>query len=246
MTNVTRILTAIEQGDAHAAAQLLPLVYDQLRQLAAEKVAQEKPGQTLQATALVHEAYVRLVDVDQPQHWNSRGHFFAAAAEAMRRILIEHARSTAREKRGGDWQRVNFEELDPTTSITPGQLVALDDALERLAALDHLAGELVKLRYFAGMALDQAAVALGISTATAYRHWSYARAWLWLLSGPDHPIGVHPGRTPPRTTMGFSVQSPRAAKPPGGSPAPHERKLSPQHTWASWCTPSGPKNPSRA
>ena len=178
MANVTQILNAIEQGDAHAAAQLLPLVYDELRKLAAVKLAQEKPGQTLQPTALVHEAYVRLVDVDKAQQWNSRGHFFAAAAEAMRRILIESARGKLRDKRGGDWQRVDFEELDVTTSVSPDQLVALDDALVRLAALDHLAGELVKLRYFAGLALDQAALALGISNATAYRHWAYARAWL--------------------------------------------------------------------
>jgi RNA polymerase sigma factor (TIGR02999 family) len=178
MNDVTHILSAIEQGDPGAAGQLLPLVYDELRQLAAQRLAQEKPGQTLQATALVHEAYLRLVDVEQAQHWSSRGHFFAAAAEAMRRILIEKARSKARAKRGGDWQRVDFEELDVATSISPDQLVALDDALERLAALDRLAGELVKLRYFAGLALDQAAAALGVSTATAYRHWAYARAWL--------------------------------------------------------------------
>jgi RNA polymerase sigma factor (TIGR02999 family) len=178
MSEVTRILSAIEQGDPHAANELLPLVYDELRQLAAQKLAQEKPGQTLQATALVHEAYVRLVDTEQAQHWNSRGHFFAAAAEAMRRILIESARSKARDKRGGDWQRVDFEGLDVATCITPDQLVALDDALVRLATLDHLAAELVKLRYFAGLALDQAATALSISTATAYRHWAYARAWL--------------------------------------------------------------------
>jgi RNA polymerase sigma factor (TIGR02999 family) len=178
MSEVTRILSAIEQGDPHATAQLLPLVYEELRKLAAHKLAQEAPGQTLQATALVHEAYLRLVDVEKAQHWNSCGHFFAAAAEAMRRILIERARSKAREKRGGDWQRVDFEELDVTTSVSPDQLVALDDALVRLVALDPLAGELVKLRYFAGLALDQAAVALGISTATAYRHWAYARAWL--------------------------------------------------------------------
>jgi RNA polymerase sigma factor (TIGR02999 family) len=178
MSEVTRILSAIEQGDPHAAAQLLPLVYDELRQLAAQKLAKEKPGQTLQATALVHEAYVRLVDVDKVQHWNSRGHFFAAAAEAMRRILVESARSKARGKRGGDWQRVDFEEFEATTSVSPDQLVALDDALARLAALDRVAGELVKLRYFAGLALDQAAAALGVSTATAYRHWAYARAWL--------------------------------------------------------------------
>ncbi len=178
MSEVTRILSALERGDPQAADQLLPLVYRELRKLAAEKLADERPGQTLQATALVHEAYLRLVDVQQAQQWNSRGHFFAAAAEAMRRILIENARSKAREKRGGDWTRVNFEELDVTTSVSPDQLVALDDALERLAALDHLAGELVKLRYFAGLPLDQASAALGISTATAYRHWSYARAWL--------------------------------------------------------------------
>jgi len=178
MSDVTRILSAIEHGDARAAEQLLPQVYDELRKLAAQKLAQEKPGQTLEATALVHEAYVRLVDVDKAQHWNSRGHFFAAAAEAMRRILVERARSKARDKHGGDWQRVDFEELDVMTSVTPDQLVALDDALTRLATLDHLAGELVKLRYFAGMALEQAATLLGISTATAYRHWAYARAWL--------------------------------------------------------------------
>lgn len=178
MSDVTRILTAIEDGDPHAAEQLLPLVYDELRKLAVQKLAQERPGQTLQATALVHEAYIRLVDVERVQHWNSRGHFFAAAAEAMRRILIERARSKAREKHGGGWQRVDFEKLDVTTSVTPDQLVALDDALVRLAALDHVAGELVKLRYFAGLAIDEAATALGVSTATAYRHWAYARAWL--------------------------------------------------------------------
>jgi RNA polymerase sigma factor (TIGR02999 family) len=178
MSEVTRILSAIEQGNPHAAEQLLPLVYDELRKLAAQRLAQEKPGQTLEATALVHEAYLRLVDVEQAQRWNSRGHFFAAAAEAMRRILVENARSKAREKRGGDWQRVDFEELDVVGSISPDQLVVLDDALGRLAALDHLAGELVKLRYFAGLSLDQAAVVLSVSTATAYRHWAYARAWL--------------------------------------------------------------------
>jgi RNA polymerase sigma factor (TIGR02999 family) len=179
MTEFTSILSAIEQGDPHAAGQLLPLVYDELRKLAAHKMAQEVPGQTLQATALVHEAYLRLVDKEgSDQHWNSRGHFFAAAAEAMRRILIESARSKASEKRGGDWRRVDFETLDVTSSVSPDQLVALNDALDRLAALDHLAGELVKLRYFAGLALDQAAEALQISTATAYRHWAFARAWL--------------------------------------------------------------------
>src|SRR5438132_4659119 len=128
MNEVTRILSAIDQGDAHAAEQLLPLVYDELRKLAAQRLAQEKPGQTLEATALVHEAYLRLVDVKRVQHWNSRGHFFAAAAEAMRRILIESARGKACEKRGGDWQRVDFEDLDLATSVSPDQLFALDDA----------------------------------------------------------------------------------------------------------------------
>jgi RNA polymerase sigma factor (TIGR02999 family) len=178
MNEVTTILSALEKGDPHAAEQLLPLVYDELRKLAAQKLALEKPGQTLQATALVHEAYLRLVDVDDAQKWTSRGHFFAAAAEAMRRILVERARSKAREKRGGDWQRVDFEKLDVMASASPEQLLDLDDALERLAALDQLAGDLVKLRYFAGLDLDQAAAALNISTATAYRHWAYARAWL--------------------------------------------------------------------
>jgi RNA polymerase sigma factor (TIGR02999 family) len=186
MSDVTHILREIEWGDPSAAEQLIPLVYDELRKLAAARLAQEQPGQTLQATALVHDAYLRLVDVEKSQHWNSRGHFFAAAAEAMRRILIERARGKGREKRGGDWQRVDFEELDVATSLTPDQLVALDDALQRLAKLDQHAGDLVKLRYFAGLALDQAAEALEISTSTAYRHWAYARAWLRneLLSDP--------------------------------------------------------------
>ena len=178
MNDVTQILSRIDSGDPAASEQLLPLVYDELRKLAAARLSHEKPGQTLVSTALVHEAYVRLVDGQRAQVWNSRGHFFAAAAEAMRRILIERARGKGREKRGGDWRRVNFEELDAATSLSPDQLVALDDALERLAKLDAHAGELVKLRYFAGLGLDQAAEALGISTATAYRHWAYARAWL--------------------------------------------------------------------
>jgi RNA polymerase sigma factor (TIGR02999 family) len=178
MADVTQLLDAAAAGDPKAAAELLPLVYDELRKLAAARMAEEKPGQTLQATALVHEAYLRVVGPADAPKWNGRGHFFAAAAEAMRRILVEGARGKGRAKRGGDWHRVNFEELDVTTSVSPDQLVALDDALERLAALDHLAGELVKLRYFAGLALDEAAGALNISTATAYRHWAYARAWL--------------------------------------------------------------------
>jgi len=178
MSDVTHILLRIEAGDPSAAEQLLPLVYDELRRLAAQRLAQEKPGQTLQATALVHEAYLRLVDGNPAPHWNSRGHFFGAAAEAMRRILVESARGKAREKRGGNWQRVDFEALDVTTAITPDQLVALDDALDRLKDLDQVAGQLVKLRYFVGLSLDEAALAVGVSTATAYRHWAYARAWL--------------------------------------------------------------------
>jgi RNA polymerase sigma factor (TIGR02999 family) len=178
MADVTRLLDAAATGDPKAAAELLPLVYDELRKLAAARIAEEKPGQTLQATALVHEAYVRLVGSADAPKWNGRGHFFAAAAEAMRRILVEAARGKGRAKRGGDWRRIDFEELDVTTSVSPDQLVALDDALGRLAALDHLAGELVKLRYFAGLSLDEAATALNISPATAYRHWAYARAWL--------------------------------------------------------------------
>ena len=141
MTDVTQILSRIEAGDPSAIEQLLPLVYEELRRLAAHRLTHEKPGQTLQATALVHEAYLRLVDGERAQHWNSRGHFFGAAAEAMRRILVESARGKAREKRGGDWKRIDFEALDVTTSVSPDQLVALDDALQRLAALDQVAGE---------------------------------------------------------------------------------------------------------
>jgi RNA polymerase sigma factor (TIGR02999 family) len=178
MNDVTRILQAIEQGEPRAAEQLLPLVYDELRKLAARKLALEKPGQTLQATALVHEAYLRLVDTDRDQSWNGRGHFFAAAAEAMRRILIERARGKGRHKRGGDWRRVDFDNLDLVTLVTPDQLLALDEAIERLADEDPTAASLVRLRYYAGLSLEQAGESLSISTATAYRHWSYARASL--------------------------------------------------------------------
>jgi RNA polymerase sigma factor (TIGR02999 family) len=178
MSDVTNLLDAAAAGNPQAAADLLPIIYDELRKLAVQKMAQEKSGQTLQPTALVHEAYVRLVDVDHAQPWNSRGHFFAAAAEAMRRILVENARGKAREKRGGDWNRIDFEKLDVTTSVSPDQLVALDDALARLTVLDSIAGELVKLRYFGGLDLAEAATILSISPATAYRHWAYARAWL--------------------------------------------------------------------
>jgi RNA polymerase sigma factor (TIGR02999 family) len=178
MSELTRILSAIEQGEPHAADQLLPLVYDELRRLAAHRLARENPGQTLQPTALVHEAYLRLVDVDQAQHWNSRGHFFAAAAEAMRRILIENARRKRAEKHGGERRRVDLDRAEAVTASPPEDLLALDDALERLSRHDPMAGKLVQLRYFAGLSVEQAAAALGLSTATAYRHWTFARAWL--------------------------------------------------------------------
>jgi RNA polymerase sigma factor (TIGR02999 family) len=182
MSEVTRILSAIDQGDPHAAAQLLPLVYDELRQLAAQKLAEEKAGQTLQATALVHEAYLRLVDVQQAPSWDSRGHFFAAAAEAMRRILIDQARRKHSRKRGGSLQRV---ELDVGALLAAPErraaedLLALDEALRQLEGEDPLKARLVKLRYFAGLSLAEAAAALGVSPATAKRHWVYARSWLY-------------------------------------------------------------------
>ena len=178
MSEVTRVLSAIEQGDPHAAEQLLPLVYDELRRLAAQKLAQEKPGQTLEATALVHEAYIRLVDADKVQHWDSRGHFFAAAAEAMRRILVDRAREKGRAKRGGNLQRLDIDALNLATKVTPDQLLAVDEALARLAVEDPMAAKMVELRYFAGLTVAAAGQALRISTTTAYRHWNYARAWL--------------------------------------------------------------------
>ncbi len=178
MSEVTRILSAIEQGEPQAAEQLLPLVYDELRRLAAQKLARESPGQTLPATALVHEAYLRLVGGEQARDWNGRGHFFAAAAEAMRRILVESARRKGRVKRGGGHRRVDLGEFAVTGDAPADEVLALDEALTRLAADDPQAAELVKLRYFAGLTLDDAAAVLGISTATAYRHWAYARAWL--------------------------------------------------------------------
>jgi RNA polymerase sigma factor (TIGR02999 family) len=184
MSEVTRILHAIEQGDGHAAEQLLPLVYQELRQLAAQKLAQEKPGQTLQATALVHEAYLRLVGVEKAQHWDSRRHFFAAAAEAMRRILIESARRKERLKHGGG--RAREQELgDIVCPERPERLLALDEALERLAATNPQAGELVKLRYFAGLSNAEAAALLGISPRKANQIWAYARAWLREELGDD-------------------------------------------------------------
>jgi RNA polymerase sigma factor (TIGR02999 family) len=177
LSEVTRILSAIEQGDTHAAEELLPLVYDELRKLAAQKLAQEKPGQTLQATALVHEAYIRLIGPDDAERWDSRSHFFAAAAEAMRRILVENARRKKRTKHGGDRQRVD---LDSRISFNPepDDLVALDGALGRLAIEDAPAAELVKMHFFAGLAIEKAGEVLGLSRASAYRLWAYARAWL--------------------------------------------------------------------
>jgi RNA polymerase sigma factor (TIGR02999 family) len=189
MSEVTRILQAAQRGEPQAAEQLLPLVYDELRRLAARKLAHERPGQTLQATALVHEAYLRLVG-NEPSptlsseagshapDWNSRSHFFAAAAEAMRRILVESARRRASLKRGGQWQQQPLEDVAVESGFDHDKLLVLDEALTRLEAIDSVKGRLVKLRYFAGLKQDQAAEMLGISVATAERHWSYARAWL--------------------------------------------------------------------
>jgi len=188
MSEVTRVLSAIEQGDPHAADQLLPLVYDELRQLAAQRLAHEMPGQTLQATALVHEAYLRLVDTDTVQHWNSRGHFFAACAEAMRRILIESARRKQRVRHGGGRARLDLEQLDLRDEPTSDHFPALDEALQRLAEEEQTAAEVVKLRYFAGLTIEQAAEVLGLSVRTANRHWAYAKAWLYQrLSQPGEP-----------------------------------------------------------
>ena len=184
MSEVTRILSAIEEGDPHAAEQLLPLVYDELRKRAAQKLAQEKPGQTLQATALVHEAYLRLVANEKPGFpkkpgfWNSRGHFFGAAAEAMRRILVENARRKQRLRHGGALQRHDLKAFDPASPHTPDELVALSEALDRLGATNTQAAELVKLRYFAGLTNEKAAEVLRVSPRKANQIWAYARAWL--------------------------------------------------------------------
>jgi RNA polymerase sigma factor (TIGR02999 family) len=185
MTEVTRILGAIEQGDPHAAGQLLPLVYDELRKLAAQKLARETPGQTLQATALVHEAYLRLVDGEKVRQWNSRGHFFAAAAEAMRRILVEQARRRNAAKRGGQSDR---EELQESTIAAPEpteDVLAVNDALEQLAKADPLAANLVRLRFFAGLNMSEAAEVLGMSVRSAQGTWAYARSWLHRKMRPD-------------------------------------------------------------
>jgi RNA polymerase sigma factor (TIGR02999 family) len=179
MTDVTRILTAIDQGDPQAAERLLPLVYEELRKLAAAKLAQEKPGQTLQATALVHDAYIRLVDVEKVQHWNSRGHFFAAAAEAMRRILVDQARRKQTEKHGGGQLRVDLPMDLAAPEGRSDDLIALDDAIIHLERYDPNAAQLVKLRYFAGLSHQDAADALGISRGAADRLWALGRAWLF-------------------------------------------------------------------
>jgi RNA polymerase sigma factor (TIGR02999 family) len=179
MGDVTRILADIEQGDPQAADKLLPLVYDELRRLAAQKMSQENPGQTLQATALVHEAYVRLVDRDQSQNWDSRGHFFAAAAEAMRRILVDAARRRQAQKRGGDLERIHLAEVQGQSDEEQVDLLALDDALKKLQELHPDKAQLIKLRFFAGCTLEETAEIIGVSRATAQRNWAYARAWLF-------------------------------------------------------------------
>ncbi len=177
MSEVTRIITSIQQGNAQAADELLPLVYQELRRLAAARMKQEKPGQTLQATALVHEAYIRLVGAEE-QNWNSRGHFFSAAAEAMRRILIESARRKKSLKRGGDRKRIDLDKAELAIDGPSDDLIALDEALEKLSRKDKVKAELVNLRYFAGLTIEQAANILGISTSTADEYWAYARSWL--------------------------------------------------------------------
>jgi RNA polymerase sigma factor (TIGR02999 family) len=178
MNDVTRILSAIEQGDPKAPELLLPLVYDELRKLAAQRLARESPGQTLQATALVHEAYLRLVG-SEPSGWNGRGHFFSAAAEAMRRILIENARRKRSGKHGGDLQRIDLDRVDTPGDSPSDDILAVDEALLKLAAEDPTKAELVKLRYFGGLSVEDAGRVLGISRATADRYWAYARVWLY-------------------------------------------------------------------
>jgi RNA polymerase sigma factor (TIGR02999 family) len=185
MSDVTRIFSAIEKGDPHAAEQLLPLVYDELRRLAAQKLAQEKPGQTLEATALVHEVYLRLVDNDKVQHWNSRGHFFAAAAEAMRRMLVESARRKRRLKHGREHQRIDLDSGCLVSASPSLDLLALDEALSRLAETEPAKAVLVKLRFFAGLTMPEAAAVLDISLASAERYWAFAKSWLYAELADD-------------------------------------------------------------
>jgi RNA polymerase sigma factor (TIGR02999 family) len=185
MSDITSILSQIEHGDPAAAEQLLPLVYDELRKLAAAKLAQEKPGQTLQATALVHDAYIRLVDVEKAQHWNSQGHFFAAAAESMRRILVDQARRKQAYKRGGQGRRISLDAADVGLASPADEILDIDDALTRLTAEDPEASRLIQLRYFAGLSIEDAAELVGISRSTAYEHWSYARVRLRTLLDAD-------------------------------------------------------------
>jgi RNA polymerase sigma factor (TIGR02999 family) len=189
MNEVTRVLSAIERGDPQAAEQLLPLVYDELRRLAAQRLAQEKPGQTLQATALVHEAYLRLLDPERGQNWNSRGHFFAAAAEAMRRILVDNARRKRRPKHGGDQKRIPLDAVVLPVEDRFHDLLALDEALTRFAGEEPLKAELVKLRYYAGLSVEEAAACLGISPITAKRYWAVARARLYAALADDETAG---------------------------------------------------------
>jgi RNA polymerase sigma factor (TIGR02999 family) len=185
MNDTTRILNAIGEGDRKAAEELLPLVYEELRKLAAQRLASEAPGQTLQATALVHEAYIRLVDTEKVQHWNSRGHFFAAAAEAMRRILVESARHKGRVRHGGQMNRVEFDNFPIAVNASAEDLLDVHEALDGLLDVDAQAAELVKLHYFLGLSMDESAQLLGISPRTAYRTWSFARAWLYQKLGRD-------------------------------------------------------------
>ena len=190
MSDVTRILAQIESGDPTAAEQLLPLVYDELRKLAAAKLVQEKPGQTLQATALVHDAYIRLVDVTNAQHWNSRGHFFGAASEAMRRILIDRARGRKRLKRGDQRHRIELDKIELALDTPPEELLALDEVLELLTAEYPECAQLVKLRFFAGLSLRESAAALGMPPRTADRNWAFARAWLHRKLIDDRPTAT--------------------------------------------------------
>jgi RNA polymerase sigma factor (TIGR02999 family) len=196
MNEVTRVLSAIERGDPLATDQLLPLVYDELRKLAAQKLAQEKPGQTLQATALVHEAYLRLLDSERGQDWSSKGHFFAAAAEAMRRILVENARRKRGPKHGGGLARHHLDHIQLAAPELVDDLEALDEALDRLAEKDPMKADLVKLRHFAGLTIEEAAQALGISMTTANRYWAYARAWLHQEIISDDPPAANDPQTP--------------------------------------------------